>query len=104
MLDRPIWGRRRRRTRRCRHAIALWSTVLFAFAIVTGACCMVVSRLCRKLDPPALERVAASTFVQRIRPGQKVFVQGTVGDSMFVVGEPAPARAACCGSSRNGAS
>jgi hypothetical protein len=27
-----------------RHAIAVWSSMLFAFATVTGACCMIVSR------------------------------------------------------------
>jgi CRP/FNR family cyclic AMP-dependent transcriptional regulator len=45
------------------------------------------SELCRKLDRPAVERIAASTFVRRFRAGDRIFSQGTVGDSMFVVGE-----------------
>lgn len=45
------------------------------------------SEPCRKLDPATVERIAASTFVQRFGTGETIFAQGTVGDRMFVVGE-----------------
>ncbi len=35
------------------------------------------SELCRKLDPAAVERIAASTFVQRFGPGETIFSQGS---------------------------